>query len=157
MSCSHILKQELAACPLYSTWCKAHGYSHGVSGRLVCGLGSKEHCSLSFLVGALLFGYKEEPNAACCSLPTLWGGVRRSHGGEGKGSNMPSTSGSPVTQDGAQGWLCRTGHQAASLWLPARSQVLVPLEAWGDSRCSGDSNTVAMNQGVNFPEKKLAH
>ncbi|EPY88028.1 E3 ubiquitin-protein ligase CBL-like isoform 1 [Camelus ferus] len=39
----------------------------------------------------------------------------------------------------------------------ARSQVIVPVEVWGDSQCSGDSNTVAMNRRVDFPKKKLAH
>lgn len=39
----------------------------------------------------------------------------------------------------------------------ARSQVIMLLEAWGDSECSGDSNTVAMNGRVDFPKKKLAH
>lgn len=39
----------------------------------------------------------------------------------------------------------------------ARSHVMVLLEAWGDSECSGDSNTVAMNGRVDFPKKKLVH
>lgn len=43
----------LAASHLFSTWCKAHGC--GVSGRLACGLGSKEWGSHNFLVGVLLF------------------------------------------------------------------------------------------------------
>ena len=33
----------------------------------------------------------------------------------------------------------------------------MPLEAWGDSEHSGDSNTVAMNQRVDFMKKQLAH
>lgn len=39
----------------------------------------------------------------------------------------------------------------------ARSQVIVLVEAWADSECSGDSSTVAMNGRVDFPKKKLAH
>lgn len=39
----------------------------------------------------------------------------------------------------------------------ARSWVLGLLGAWEDSaECSGDSNTVAMNGSVGFPQKKLA-
>ena len=31
------------------------------------------------------------------------------------------------------------------------------VEAWADSECSGDSNTVAINRRVDFLKKKLAH
>lgn len=31
------------------------------------------------------------------------------------------------------------------------------LEAWGDCKCSGDSDIVAVNGRVDFPKKKLAH
>ena len=39
----------------------------------------------------------------------------------------------------------------------ARSQVIMLVEAWADSECSGNSNTVAMNGRVDFPKKQLAH
>lgn len=40
---------KLAACRLFSVWCKAQG--PGVSGRLACGLGSEKRGSLNFLFG----------------------------------------------------------------------------------------------------------
>ena len=39
----------------------------------------------------------------------------------------------------------------------ARSQVIMPVEAWADSECSGNANTVAMNGRVDFPKEQLAH
>ena len=35
--------------------------------------------------------------------------------------------------------------------------MIVLLQCWADSVCSGRSNTVAVNGGVDFPKKKLAH
>ena len=64
-----------------------------------------------------------------------------------------------ATQDGGlelvlPGWLPGCCFPTASR---TRSQVIVLVEVWGDSECSGDSNTVAMNGRVDFPKKKLAH
>lgn len=39
----------------------------------------------------------------------------------------------------------------------ARPPVTMLLEAREDSKCSGVSNTVAMDGTVDFPKKKLAH
>ena len=39
----------------------------------------------------------------------------------------------------------------------ARSQVIMLVEAWADSECSGNSNTVAMNGRVDFLKKQLVH
>lgn len=47
----------LAACGLFSTWCKAQGY--GVSGRLPGGLDSKERGSLNSHFGVCCFDIKE--------------------------------------------------------------------------------------------------
>ena len=64
-----------------------------------------------------------------------------------------------VTQDGGlqlvlPGWPLGCCFPTASR---ARSHVIVLVEAWADSECSGDSSTVAMNGRVDFPKKKLAH
>ena len=64
-----------------------------------------------------------------------------------------------VTQDGGlqlvlPGWPLGCCFPTASR---ARSHVIVLVEAWADSECSGDSSTVAMNGRVDFPKRKLAH
>lgn len=39
----------------------------------------------------------------------------------------------------------------------ARSEAVMLVEAWADSECPGNSNTVVMNGRVDFLKKQLAH
>ena len=71
----------LAVWSLFSTWYKAHGYK--ASGRLACGLVSKEQGFLNFLFGFCCFD-TQVPSAGC-NLPSLWGR-------EGLGSHEPAPS-----------------------------------------------------------------
>lgn len=128
-------------------------------GRLACGLGSKEWGSLDFLFGVLLFCYKTQLRllVAAGLVYRRWDEEREGGGGV---LREPSASGSllAATQDGGPA-LALPGWPPGCFLVAsrARSQVITLRAAWGESECSGDSSTVAMNGRVDFPKKKLAH
>ena len=140
---------------LLSTWCKAQGY--GVWGRRtrVAQMAESRILSTSFLV----FCYFDIKKPNCFPWPQSpwsWGEEGREVQRWRRRKTLMSLA--PwkeawklvvVTQDGGlqlvlPGWLPGCCFPAAS-W--ARSQVIVPVEAWADSEYSGDSSTLARQKG----------
>lgn len=103
--------------------------------RLECGLGSKEQGSLNFFLVFCCFVTKEPIASACCSLPILWGEVRRGERDTGGGAQKSLAA--------LEVWWLAVATQDGDLvlalpgWPPgcflvasrARSQAIMLLEA----------------------------